>query len=169
MLWSFVDDHRPAVSAFAATLAAGKTGRTFRQGDARNGDEWPPARAALRADDEIALAEVAEGRVVFTGRPAFSFLNPMGTVHGGWIATILDSAMACAVHSTLSAGQIYTTTAMTINYVRPLFADSGAVRCEATAIYSGARMATSEGRLLDSRGRLIAHGTEGCMILDNRT
>src|SRR5262245_28045956 len=117
---------------------------------------------------KIALAEVADGRVVFTGKPAFSFLNPMGTVHGGWIATILDSAMACAVHSTLSAGQIYATTAMTINYVRPLFEDAGPVRCEATAVYSGARMATSEGRLLDSRGRLIAHGTESCMIIDNR-
>src|SRR5262245_13503173 len=118
---------------------------------------------------EIALAEVAEGRVAFTGQPAYSFLNPMGTVHGGWIATILDSAMACAVHSTLSAGQIYTTTGLTINYVRPLFADSGTLRCQALAVYSGARMATSEGRLLDSRGRLIAHGTESCMIIDNRT
>lgn len=117
----------------------------------------------------IDLAEVAEGRVVFTGRPDFSFLNPMGTVHGGWIATILDSAMGCAVHSTLKQGQLYTTTAMTINYVRALMAESGEVRCEAVAIHSGTRMATSEGRLLDAKGRLIAHGSETCMILDAGT
>jgi uncharacterized protein (TIGR00369 family) len=124
----------------------------------------PPFAPTMR----IELAEVAEGRAVFTGQPDFSFLNPMGTVHGGWIATILDSAMGCAVHSTLQPGQIYTTTGMTINYVRPLFEDSGVVRCEATAVYSGARMATSEGRLVDGRGRLIAHGSESCMIIDQR-
>jgi uncharacterized protein (TIGR00369 family) len=114
----------------------------------------------------IDLAEVEEGRVVFTGKPDFAFLNPMGTVHGGWIATILDSAMGCAVHSTLKPGQLYTTTAMTINYVRALLADTGEVRCEAVAVHSGARMATSEGRLVDAKGRLIAHGSETCMILD---
>jgi uncharacterized protein (TIGR00369 family) len=117
----------------------------------------------------IDLAEVDEGRVVFTGRPDFAFLNPMGTVHGGWIATILDSAMGCAVHSTLKPGQLYTTTSMTINYVRALAADAGEVRCEAVAVHSGSRMATSEGRLVDSKGRLIAHGSETCMILDAGT
>ena len=114
----------------------------------------------------IDLAEVEEGRIVFSGQPDFSFLNPMGTVHGGWIAAILDSAMGCAVHSTLKPGQLYTTTAITINYVRPLMADSGEVRCEATTIYSGARMATSEGRLIDGRGRVIAHGSESCLVFD---
>jgi uncharacterized protein (TIGR00369 family) len=114
----------------------------------------------------IDLIEVGEGCIAFSGQPDFSFLNPMGTVHGGWIATILDSAMGCAVHSTLKPGQLYTTTAMSINYVRPLMADSGAVRCEATTVYSGARMATSEGRLIDGKGRLIAHGSESCMILE---
>lgn len=116
----------------------------------------------------IDLVEVEEGRIVFAGRPDFSFLNPMGTVHGGWIATILDSAMGCAVHSTLKPGQIYTTTAMTINYVRPLTADSGEVRCEARTVHSGARMATSEGRLIDGKGRVIAHGSESCLMLDAR-
>ncbi len=116
----------------------------------------------------IDLVEVGEGRVAFRGQPDFSFLNPMGTVHGGWIATILDSAMGCAVHSTLKPGQLYTTTAMTINYVRPLMADSGEVRCEATTVYSGARMATSEGRLIDGKGRVIAHGSESCLIFETR-
>lgn len=113
----------------------------------------------------ITLLEAREGRIVFAGEPGFSFLNPMGTIHGGWIATILDSAMGCAVHSTLKAGQLYTTTSMTINYVRPLMADSGTVRCEGVTVYTGSRLATSEGRLTDSKGRLIAHGSETCMIL----
>ena len=130
-----------------------------------NGDLPAPPFAATMLID---LAEVDEGRVVFTGQCDFSFLNPMGTVHGGWIAAILDSAMGCAVHSTLHPGQIYTTTSMTINYVRPLLEDSGLVRCEATAVYAGARMATSEGRLVDSKGRLIAHGSESCMIMEAR-
>ncbi len=116
----------------------------------------------------IDLVEVEQGRIVFAGQPDFSFLNPMGTVHGGWIATILDSAMGCAVHSTLKPGQLYATTAMTINYVRPLLADSGEVRCEATVVYAGARMATSEGRLVDAKGRVIAHGSESCLVFDAR-
>lgn len=116
----------------------------------------------------IDLIEVEEGRIAFSGRPDFAFLNPMGTVHGGWIATILDSAMGCAVHSTLKPGQLYATTAMTINYVRPLTADSGEVRCEATTVYSGARMATSEGRLIDGKGRLIAHGSESCLVFETK-
>jgi uncharacterized protein (TIGR00369 family) len=114
----------------------------------------------------IALAEVAPGRIVFTGTPDRAFLNPMGMVHGGWIATILDSAMGCAVHSALKPGQLYTTTSMTVNYVRALMADSGEVRCEAVTTHQGARLATSEGKLFDSKGRLIAHGSETCMILE---
>ncbi len=122
----------------------------------------PPFAGTTR----VVLSEVEEGRIVFTGMPDFAFLNPMGTVHGGWIATILDSAMGCAVHSTLKPGQLYTTTSMTVNYVRPLMADSGEVRCEAKVVHSGGRLATSEGRLVDQKGRLIAHGSETCMILE---
>lgn len=109
--------------------------------------------------------ELEEGRIVFIGRAGAAFLNPLGTIHGGWIATILDSAMGCAVHSTLKAGQIYTTTSMTVNYVRPLTEKSGVVRCEAVAVHIGGRLATSEGKLIDERGRLIAHGSETCMIM----
>lgn len=115
---------------------------------------------------KIVLAEVAPGRIIFTGTPDGSFLNPMGMVHGGWIATILDSAMGCAVHSSLKPGQLYTTTSMNVNYVRPLTADSGEVRCEAVTTHQGSRLATSEGKLFDIKGRLIAHASETCMILD---
>ncbi len=122
---------------------------------------WPP----FSRTTGILLASAEKGRVVFEGTPSADFLNPLGTVHGGWIAAILDSAMACAVHSTLRAGQAYTTVEMKLNYVRPVSPDLGPVRCEASVIHAGATLATAEGRLFDARGRLIAHGTETCMIL----
>ncbi len=126
--------------------------------------ELPPAPFAGIMGVE--LVEVGEGRVVFAGRPGAGFLNPLGTVHGGWTATLLDSAMGCAVHSTLRPGQLYTTTSMTVNYARALPGDGEAVRCEATAVHVGNRLATSEGKLWDARGRLVAHGTETCMVFD---
>ena len=114
----------------------------------------------------IRLVEVGDGRAVFVGQPADAFLNPLNTIHGGWIATIIDSALGCAVHSKLAPGQTYTTTAMTVNYVRALLPDSGEVRCEGVAVHSGRRTATSEARLTDVKGRLIAHGSETCLIMD---
>jgi uncharacterized protein (TIGR00369 family) len=126
--------------------------------------ELPPAPFAGIMGVE--LVEVGEGRVVFAGRPGAGFLNPLGTVHGGWTATLLNSAMGCAVHSALPPGRLYTTTSMTVNYVRALPGDGEAVRCEASAVHVGARSATSEGRLWDARGRLVAHGSETCMVFD---
>jgi uncharacterized protein (TIGR00369 family) len=111
------------------------------------------------------LVEVGEGRVVFEARPSARFYNPMGTVHGGWISTVLDSAMGCAVHSMLKAGQAYTTVELKVNFVRPLFEDTGLVRCEGKIVHSGGRLATAEGRLVDATGKLIAHGSETCMIM----
>ena len=110
------------------------------------------------------LTEVEEGRVVFEAIPTTAVYNPLGTVHGGWIATILDSAMACAVHSTLRVGEGYTTLEMKLNYVRPVMPASGPVRCEGRLIHRGGSVATSEGRLVDAHGKLLAHGTETCMI-----
>jgi uncharacterized protein (TIGR00369 family) len=74
--------------------------------------------------------------------------------------------MGCAVHSTLRPGQLYTTTSMTVNYVRALSGDGEAVRCEASAVHVGNRLATSEGRLWDAKGRLVAHGSETCLVFD---
>lgn len=111
------------------------------------------------------VAEIENGRVVFEGMPSMKFYNPLGTVHGGWISAILDSAMGCAVHSTLAAGQTYTTTSMTINFVRPVFETTGKVRCEGVAVYGGSRLATSEARLWDASGKLLAHGCETCLIM----
>ena len=126
--------------------------------------ELPPAPFAGIMGVE--LVEVGDGRVVFAGRPGAGFLNPLGTVHGGWTATLLDSAMGCAVHSTLRAGRLYTTTSMTVNYVRALAGDGERVRCEGSVAHVGGRLATSEGRLWDAQGRLVAHGSETCMLFD---
>ena len=121
----------------------------------------PPFSVTTR----ILITEVEEGRVVFEGDPQPDFLNPMGLVHGGWVATILDSAMACAVHSSLDVGQSYTTLELKVNYVRPVLASMRRVRCEGRVLHVGGRVATSEGKLIDmDTGKLLAHGTETCMI-----
>ncbi|PTM52793.1 PaaI family thioesterase [Phreatobacter oligotrophus] len=114
------------------------------------------------------LTEVEPGRAVFEGTPTAAFFNPLGTVHGGWTATILDSALGCCVHTLIKAGQGYTTVEMKVNYVRALMPETGPVRCEGTVIHAGSRIATSEARLVDGKGRLIAHGTETCMIFEAR-
>ena len=114
----------------------------------------------------IWLTEADEGRAVFAGLPSEGFFNPIGTIHGGWTSAILDSAMACAVHTTLKAGQAYTTVEMKLNFVRPVLPSSGRLTCEGVVIHRGGTLATSEGRLVDASGKLIAHGTETCMIFD---
>ena len=108
---------------------------------------------------------IEPGVAVFQGRPQIKHYNPLGTVHGGWISTLLDSAMGCAVHSVLKAGQAYTTIDMTINFVRPVFEKTGKLRCEGKIIHAGGRVATAEGRVWDQAGTLIAHGSETCMIM----
>ncbi|WP_428647271.1 PaaI family thioesterase [Roseibium sp.] len=113
----------------------------------------------------IRMKEFSEGRAVFTGLPATEFLNPQGTIHGGWISTLIDTALSCAVHTALKPGEFYTTTSLTVNMVRPLLADSGEVTCEGRLVHRGSRLATSEGDLKDRNGKLIAHGTVSCMIL----
>lgn len=114
---------------------------------------------------EIWPEEIEAGRAVFAGQPSERFYNPMGTVHGGWTAALLDTAMACAVHSLLKAGQGYTTVELKTNFLRPIFAHTGRLRCEAETVFIGGRIATSEGKVMDADGNLIAHGSETCMIL----
>ncbi|KRE17872.1 hypothetical protein ASE63_01360 [Bosea sp. Root381] len=141
------------------TLLAG-SGLEFLRGMIAGRHPAPPFADTM----DFELIEVDEGRVVFTGRPSARFFNPLGTVHGGWTGTILDSAMACAVHATLKSGEGYTTLEMKVNYVRPVMPGSGIVRCEGRVIHRGGTVATSEGRLTDERGKLLAHGTETCAV-----
>ena len=104
------------------------------------------------------------GRMVFQGMPAKAHYNPLGSVHGGWIAAILDSAVGCAVHSALPAGTGYTTVELKINYVRAVTAESGPLRAEGKVIHVGKQVATAEGRLHDAKGRLYAHASTTCLV-----
>lgn len=113
------------------------------------------------------MAEVSKGRIVFTGVPGGNVLNLIGTVHGGYAATILDSALALSVLSTLDADSNFTTLEIKVNYVRPI-SPGMSVRAEGTVVHSGRRVATSEARLTDSEGRLLAHGTTTCIILPRK-
>jgi uncharacterized protein (TIGR00369 family) len=109
--------------------------------------------------------EVELGRAVFDFEPGPQHYNPIGSVHGGVAMTLLDSAMGCAVHTTLPAGVGYTTQTLEVKFVRPITRDSGVLRCEAEVIHRGRRQATVEGKLLSEDGKLLAHGTSTCMIL----
>ena len=104
------------------------------------------------------------GRMVFQGTPHTRHYNPIGSVHGGWIAAILDSAVGCAVHSTLPKGTGYTTVELKLNYVRAVTAETGPLRAEGKVIHVGKQLATAEGRLHDARGRLYAHASTTCLV-----
>lgn len=112
----------------------------------------------------FAIKEVVDGRVVFTMQPEEYHFNPIGAVHGGVPATILDSAMGCAVHTKLPAGGGYTTLEIKINYVRAITMETGPLECRGEVIHMGRRVATAEGKLVDADGKLYAHGTTTCMV-----
>lgn len=114
----------------------------------------------------FSVVHVEHGRVEFEGEPNENHLNPLKTVHGGYAATLLDSCMGCAVHSTLPAGKSYTTLELKINYIRAMRPGIGKVRAIGNIIHAGRSTATAEGRLVDAEGRLIAHGTTTCIIMD---
>ena len=128
----------------------------------QSGELPPPPIAELIG---LTMVEASEGRVVFTAEPAEYHYNPLGTVHGGVAATLLDSAMGCVVQSCLPAGTGYTTLEIKVNYLRPLTCATGTVTCEGTIIHLGGRIATAEARITDAAGKLYAHGTTTCIIL----
>lgn len=110
------------------------------------------------------LKEAEPGRVVFAARPERRHYNPIGSVHGGFAATLLDSAMSCAVHTHLKKGSGYTTVEFKVNFVRPIMETTGTVLCEGRSINVGSRIGTAEGRIIDESGKLYAHGTTTCLI-----
>jgi len=114
---------------------------------------------------DFRLAEAALGSVVFAGQPSRKFFNPIGTVHGGWIGTLLDSCMGCAVHTTLAPGEGYTTVEFKVNFIRGVTERTGEVRAEGRVTSRGRRIATSEGRLVDAKGTVLALGTTTCLII----
>jgi uncharacterized protein (TIGR00369 family) len=120
--------------------------------------------APIAATMGFGVEAVEEGQVVFACAPAEYHYNPIGTVHGGLACTLLDSAMGCAVHSTLPAGAGYTTLELKVNFLRPLTARTGRIRCEGRTIHVGGSVATAEGRIVDEAGKLYGHATTTCMI-----
>jgi uncharacterized protein (TIGR00369 family) len=141
--------------------ARGLSGLEFLQ-KIVSGELPPPPIAALM---NFELVELSEGQAIFAVEPKEYHYNPIGVVHGGLAAILLDSAMGCAVHSTLPAGAGYTTLEIKVNFVRPITADTGRVRAEAKLIHLGGRTATAEGQVIDEAGKLYAHATTTCLIL----
>ena len=114
---------------------------------------------------DMSLEVLEPGRVVFTLETRPDFGNPLGTLHGGICSTLLDSAMACSVHASLPEGTAgYTTLELKVNFIRPVRLDGVKLRCEGTTVHLGGRVATTEGRVTDDQGRLVAHGTSTCMV-----
>jgi uncharacterized protein (TIGR00369 family) len=123
-------------------------------------------RAPIGDTLDFILIEAEPGRAVFQGSPGQRHYNPLGSVHGGWFATLLDSAVGCAVHASLPAGKSYTTAELKINIVRPLTDKVPLVRAEGKVIHLGTRMATAEGRMTGPDGKLYAHASTTCFIFD---
>jgi uncharacterized protein (TIGR00369 family) len=121
----------------------------------------PPMLALMN----MRLLEVSQGRVVFAATPEYRHTNPQGTIHGGFTATVLDSAMGCAVLTLLPANTGHTTLEFKINLVRPIMPETGELRAEAWVVHGGRRVSTAEGRLLTAEGKLLAHGSTTCMAL----
>jgi uncharacterized protein (TIGR00369 family) len=129
------------------------------------GEIPPPPMAVVM---NFSIEELEEGRAVFIGEPGEEHYNPIGVVHGGYASTILDSALGCAVHTTLPAGVGYTSQTLEVKYLRPITRDTGAVRAEAHVVHRGRKTATSEARLIsETTGKLLATGTSTCLILES--
>lgn len=143
--------------------AAGMTGLEFMRAIVGSKLPSPPITATMG----IAAGTVEEGKVTFFGEAGEHLYNPIGVVHGGFAMTILDSAMGCAVHTTLAPDEAYTTVETKVNFVRPITLETGRVRCEGVVVYRGGKVATAEGRLLaEETGKLLAHGTSTCLVIE---
>ncbi|MBX3431266.1 MAG: PaaI family thioesterase [Hyphomonadaceae bacterium] len=125
--------------------------------------KFPPPSIATTLGFQ--LAEVDDGRAVFLGDPSDRIMNPLGVVHGGWALTLIDSCCGCAAHTTLAPGLGYTTVETKVNFVRAIAPNIGRVRAEGVVIARGRTIITTEGKLTDSRGRLLAHGTSTLIVL----
>lgn len=141
---------------------AGKTGLEILQ--AMIDGEIPAPRISRTLD--FRLVEVEHGRAVFEGLPSVEHENPAGTVHGGWLATLLDSCMTCSAMTTGGVGEFFTTVEFKVTFLRPVPPDIGVLRAEGKILQKSRRMAFADGRLTDARGRLLAHATTSCVLID---
>lgn len=115
---------------------------------------------------DFLLVEVSAGQAIFQGAPSQKYFNPMGTVHGGWYATLLDSALGCAVHTLMPAGRAYTTSQLSLNIVKAIPIQVQRVRAEGKVVHCGRQLATAEARLVGPDGTLYAHATTTCLVFD---
>jgi uncharacterized protein (TIGR00369 family) len=143
---------------------AGRTGLDLMQAMLRGELPYPPIARTL----DFLLLEVDDGRALFQGTPGPAHLNPMGGVHGGWYATLLDSALGCAVHTKMPPGRAYTTAELGVNLVRAIGAKAPRVRAEGKVIHCGRQLATAEARLYGPDGTLYAHATTTCLVFEAR-
>ena len=154
----FRPDHGVATMAEIAGLSG------LEQMQAMLDGKLPPPPIAQTLD--FTLLRVSKGEVIFQGTPKFRHYNPMGTVHGGWYATLLDSALGCAVHTTLEPGRGYTTLELKINLVRALNERVPVVRAIGRTRHVGSQMATAEADLVGHDGKMYAHVSTTCLVLD---
>jgi uncharacterized protein (TIGR00369 family) len=142
----------------------GRSGLQFMQAMLRGEQPYPHILDTL----DYALIEVDKGRCIFQGTPQLKHYNPLGGVHGGWYATLLDSALGCAVHTMLEAGQAYTTAELGIHIVRGADDRSGPLRAIGQVVHCGRQLATAEARIVGADGRLYAHGSTTCLVFAPR-
>jgi uncharacterized protein (TIGR00369 family) len=145
-----------------AEQIAGKSGREILDAMMSGELPYPPMNETMN----MALLEVGDGRAVFQGIPLRQHYNPLGTVHGGWFATLLDSALGCAVQTVLPGGRSYTTAELSIKIVRSASHRTGPLRAVASVVHVGRQMATAEARVEDEKGKLYAHATTTCFVFD---
>ncbi len=153
---------RPAYGSVPVEDALKLSGLDFLQAIRDGRLPHPPIAQTV----DFRLVEVEPGEVVWEGLPKPAYFNPLGGVHGGWIATLLDSCMGCAAHTTLPAGSPYTTIDLKVNYVRAVSPRVGLLRAEGKVLHGGRKLISTEGRLVDRDGKLYAHGVSACMVLE---
>jgi uncharacterized protein (TIGR00369 family) len=160
-----VMDAGPGPGVARPDQIAGKTGLEMMQAMLRGEIPYPPIAKTL----DFLIVEVALGRAVFQGTPGVEHLNPMGSVHGGWFATLLDSALGCAVHTMMPPGRGYTTAELGVNLVKAITPKVQRVRAEGKVIHCGRQLATAEARLVGPDGTLYAHATTTCLVFEMPT
>lgn len=153
---------QPEAGLASRAMLAGKTGLQQMQAMLDGLAPPPPISETL----DFTLVSVADGEAVFQGRPQFKHYNPLGSVHGGWFATLLDSALGCSVHTTLPVGRGYTTLEFKVNLVRALTTQVPLVRAIGRVVHRGRQVTTSEADLVGHDGKLYAHASTTCLLFD---
>ncbi len=155
-------ENGPGPGVATRAQLAGLDGLQVMQAMLRGDLPFPPIAKTL----SFTLIEIDKGRAVFQGTPLHEHLNPLGTVHGGWFATLLDSALGCAVHSMMPVGRGYTTAELGVNLVRAITPKLQRVRAEGTVVHCGRQLATATARLVGPDGTLYAHASTTCLVFE---